>query len=368
VTDPRGDDRRPDEPLPTRTARRAAVTRRLRAEAVVAAVLLVVGLGIAWWQLRGGDSGSPGPSTSASAAVGKHRLLAFAVTAKRNPVLVVLGTGSGGAPGAVEFPPGMTLIVPGEGETPTEAVAALPATTIRTTLSNAIGDWTDGYAVMTLDALSGVVDRAGGLQLSLPDAVTVGAQVFGPGSVRLDGAQVAAYLSAPSDDPDARWLLVLSALLGSPPPLQPGDLAATDDASAASAIWTSAAGADVELAPTQVVGGTTTIALQPDFDRLAQEMFGIAPPIPTVVQNGSGQPGIGEAAATHLIPAGFRIVLSGNAESFDHPVTQITATGTANAQAARRARQALGVGVVRVSPVPSGLADVTIVVGRDFKG
>jgi hypothetical protein len=367
VTDPRGDGRRPDEPLPTRTARREAISRRLKTEAIVVAVLLVIGLGLGWWQLRGGDTAST-PSVSSPATVGERRLLAFTVTAKRNPLLVVLGTGPGGAPGAVEFPPGMTLIVPGEGETSTDAVAALPPTTIRTTLSNAIGDWTDGYAVMTLGALSGVVDRAGGLPVDLPETVTIGAQVFGPGSVRLDGAQVAAYLSAPSNDPGARWLLVLSALLATPPPLQPGDLTATDDASAANAIWTSAAGADVELAPSQVVGGTTTVALQPDFDRLAQDMFGIAPPIPTVVQNGSGEPGIGEAAAEHLVPAGFRIVLSGNAQSFDHAVTQITATGTANAHAARRARQALGVGVVRVSPVPSGLADVTIVLGRDFKG
>jgi hypothetical protein len=342
----------------------------LRAEAVVGLVLLVVGLSIAWWQTRG-DGGTTAPnssSVSGTGTVGEHRLLAFAVTGKRNPLLTVIGTGPGGAPGVVEFPPGMTLIVPGEGQTPTEEVAARPATTIRVTLSNALGAWTDGYAVMSLDALSALVDRAGGLQVVLPEAVTLGAQVLGPGAIRMDGVQVAAYVSAPSNDPGARWLLVLSALLASPPPLQPADLAATDDASAANATWTSAAGADVELAPTQVVGGTTAIALQPDFDRLAQTMFGIAPPIPTVVQNGSGQPGIGEAVAERLVPAGFRIVLSGNAETFDHAVTEIAATGAEHARDARVARRALGVGVVRVSPVPSGLADVTIVVGRDFKG
>ncbi|MGZ4132225.1 MAG: LCP family protein [Actinomycetota bacterium] len=344
------------------------MSRRLRTEAVVGVVLLVIGLSVAWWQTRGNETAAVPPGASGAGGIGAHRLLSFAVTSKRNPLLAVIGTGPGGAPGAVEFPPGMTLIVPGEGETRTEAVAVLPATTIRVTLSNALGAWTDGYAVMSLDAFSALVDRAGGLQLELPEAVTLGAQVVGPGSIRMDGAQVAAYVSAPSSDPEARWLLVLSALLASPPPLQPGDLSATDDASAANAIWTSAAGADVELAPTQVVGGTTTIALQPDFDRLAQTMFGIAAPIPTLVQNGSGEPGIGQAVAERLVPAGFRIVLSGNAESFDHAVTQIAATGTEHAQDARRARRALGVGVVQVTPVPSGLADVTIVVGRDFKG
>jgi hypothetical protein len=126
--------------------------------------------------------------------------------------------------------------------------------------------------------------------------------------------------------------------------------------------------AEVQVAPTKVVGGTALVPSQPDFDDLVGRIFGTPVPVRALVQNGSGAPGIGEAVGRDLIPAGFRIVLSENASSFDHATTTITATGDAHLADANAARQALGVGDVQVTQVPSGLADVTIVAGRDFQG
>jgi NAD(P)-dependent dehydrogenase (short-subunit alcohol dehydrogenase family) len=113
---------------------------------------------------------------------------------------------------------------------------------------------------------------------------------------------------------------------------------------------------------------TAIVPAQPDFDDLVGRLFGAPPPVRAFVQNGNGSPGIGEAVARDLLPQGFRIVLSGNAESFNHDTTVITAIGADHLDDANRAKDALGVGVVRESQVPSGLADVTIVVGSDFKG
>ena len=62
------------------------------------------------------------------------------------------------------------------------------------------------------------------------------------------------------------------------------------------------------------------------------------------MQNGSGEPGVGEAVATQIIPAGFRIVLSQNAQTFDVETTDVFANGVEYEEAARRAREALGVG------------------------
>jgi hypothetical protein len=95
-------------------------------------------------------------------------------------------------------------------------------------------------------------------------------------------------------------------------------------------------------------------------------VFGIPTPLRAEVRNGNGEPGVGQSVGTQLIPAGFRIVLSENADTFDHQTTQIIAAGTENEPAAEQASQALGVGKVIVSQVPSGLADVTVIVGHDY--
>jgi hypothetical protein len=59
-------------------------------------------------------------------------------------------------------------------------------------------------------------------------------------------------------------------------------------------------------------------------------------------------------------------VLSQNAATFGLATTDVIANGDENLAAAKAARKALGVGRVGVSQVPSGLGDITIVVGKDF--
>jgi len=89
--------------------------------------------------------------------------------------------------------------------------------------------------------------------------------------------------------------------------------------------------------------------------------------VPVVVLNGSGLPGVGELVAERLIPEGFRVVVSENAASFDHDVTAIVVADEADRPLAERVRDSLGVGEVQVGGPASGLADVTVVVGRDLQ-
>jgi LytR cell envelope-related transcriptional attenuator len=96
------------------------------------------------------------------------------------------------------------------------------------------------------------------------------------------------------------------------------------------------------------------------------EAFGTEMPVPAIVQNGNGTPGVGEEVGRRIIPAGFRVVLSQNAASFNLPTTDVIANGEDNLEDAKAARKAIGVGRVGVSQVPSGLGDITIVVGEDF--
>jgi len=356
---------------PSRSTRADASLRRRRLYAIVA-VLVVVALGLAWTRLRDGGA-SAGSSPSASGSTGRQgsgpsELLAFSVTGAPNALLAVVGTGGGQPPAGLVLPPGMTVIVPGQGETPTEQVQALPGDSMRISVSNAVGVWAPHYAVMNLNGFGDTIDRVGGLTVNLADIYTVGGSVLGPGRTRMSGNQVVTFLYENAEDTAIRWASVLEAFLKAAPAVSQSDLAETDDAAGAATVLGAASGAEVQVAPTKVVGATAIVPAQPDLDDLVKRLFGTPTPVRAFVQNGNGNPGIGEAVARHLLPQGFRIVLTGNAESFTHDTTIITAIGADHLDDANRAKNALGVGTVRVSQVPSGLADVTIVVGRDFKG
>jgi hypothetical protein len=88
--------------------------------------------------------------------------------------------------------------------------------------------------------------------------------------------------------------------------------------------------------------------------------------VPVIVLNGSGEPGIGQLAAERLVPGGFRVVVSENASDFGHETTQIVVASEDLRPAAERVRDLLDVGDVQVAGPASGLADVTVVIGKDF--
>jgi hypothetical protein len=84
------------------------------------------------------------------------------------------------------------------------------------------------------------------------------------------------------------------------------------------------------------------------------------------VLNGTGAPGVAEALVRPLVDAGARITLSGNADTFDHEVTQVVYyDDDGGLDAANRVRAALGVGEVVRSRARIGVVDVTVVVGLD---
>jgi hypothetical protein len=356
---------------PSRASRAQRVERRWRIQAVVAVVLVSLLIGVAALASNGGDDSSatpaPPPTTSASVTAGPSQLLALAVTGAPGALLATIGAGGGNETAAVIVPPNVTVIMPGAGEMPSEQVAELDGPSMQIGVSNVDGVWNDHYAVMDLDRLGALVDRLGGLNADLQDIYGVGDQVLGPGETHLTGAQVIALLHERADDTAARWADVLGALLAAQPNLSPTDLVDTDDQAAAAEILSSGP-ARIEIVPTQVVGVTALIPAQPDLDELMTELFGAETPARAAVLNGSGEPGVGASVGTLLIPAGFRIVLSENADSFDHQTTQVIADGPENEQAANDAQKALGIGTVIVSQIPSGEDDVTVIVGQDFHG
>ncbi len=348
-------------PQGTRVGRSEARRRSRRARMIagVSALALAAGTGAVWLV---GSLGGKG----AGASSGPSRLVVLAVRASPEPLVAVVGAGGRAAPAAIVVPDGMVVTIPGQGDGTMGQAATLPGPSLRVTVSNALGTWIDHYAVMDESGLARLIDDAGGAQIPAPQPPTGGPT--GP-PVVLNGRQGVGYLSiADPAERLRRWQLLLRGLLGGPVEASAGDFAEVDDPTAVSALLAGARGASVDSLPViQVTDGL----LRPDaaaIQRLVASAFGVPDrtPIPVIVLNGSGVPGVGELVAERLVPKGFRLVTSENAASFDHTVTSIVVASNADRPLADRVRALLGVGQITVSGLPSGLGDVTIVVGRDF--
>ncbi len=349
----------------SRLRRRERERRRRGLELLVALVVVIGGVVYATTQIgdtaAGSSDISPTPSVRES-----PRLLVLSFTGAPKPLLAVIGT-AGTPPAAMGVPQGLTLEVPGAGELSTRRVAALPGTGVQVALSNVVGAWAEHYGVTDLQHVSALFDRDGGLKVELPDPVTVGNRVLGPGAVTMTGQQVADFLGAEGQNTFTRWEIVLTAMLAAPPQLKLGDLTETDDLEGVQATLTGAKGGQLETLPVKVAAATIRVPDYDEVDQLMAERFGVKRlPVPVIVQNAAGTAGIGEEIGRLLIPKGFRVTLSQNAVDFGQQVTQIAALGEENLSSARRARGALGVGRIAVSQVASGIGDVQIVVGKDF--
>jgi hypothetical protein len=352
----------------TRVSRGAAVRRR-RAVTLAAAVVLVAAgiygvslLGDAAGDSSSGANGTGGPTKASE-------LLLLQVVGTQDPLLALIGTGHGEhGPAFFSLPFDLTLTVPGQGEVRAADVAGLGAETIRVAVSNTFGAWAEHVAVLDLDGLASVVDRGKGIRVAVPGFYVTDAGNLGPGSARLTGEQVVALLGMQGEGAEARWASVVQGLLRGRVRLGEEDLAETDGIAGVRRVLKGAGGATIASFPTQSVAGSVTVPLQPDLDRQVARMFGVRSPVPVIVQNGVGAPGLGQNVAAILLPLGFRVVLSQNADLFGYERTRVVANGNGAIEDARRIREALGVGRVGVSQVPSGIGDITIIVGEDFTG
>jgi hypothetical protein len=348
---------------------RGAAGRRRRAAAALAAVVAVAAAvyGISrLGEAAGGGPIRPGPAAGSSTP---SELLVLQVVGTDEPLLALIGTRAGGRrPAFFSIPFDLTLTVPGQGEVTAAQVADLDAETVRVAVSNTFGVWAGHVAVLGLDGLSAVVDRGDGLRVQVPGFYVTPAGNLGPGPTRLSGVQVAALLELDEGGGEARWGSVVQALLQERVLVGEEDLTAYDSLAGVRRVLLGARGAAAAAFPTTSVAGSVTVPLQPELDRAVAQRFGFGKPVPVIVQNGAGAPGLGQDVAAALLPLGFRVVLSQNADVFGYDRTRVIANGAAAVPDARRIQEALGVGRVRVSQVPSGIGDITIIVGEDFTG
>lgn len=269
-------------------------------------------------------------------------------------VPVVVGSTGFGTSGALVVPPAALLVIPGQGESSVRDALELPSGQPATAVGNLLGVWIEDHATIEADRLAAIADEVGGVRI---------------GGDLVDGRGVEGMFEASPAGDVAGVQIVMEALLSADVAWSSTDLTDADRPGAVIGMLKAASGAEaVRLEAEEVASGVLRATPEQVSAALVEAFGGPAEEsVPVIVLNGNGVPGIGEAAAERLLPGGFRIAVSQNASNFDHPETQIVVGSPDDVGLAERVRDLLGVGSVSVS-VGSGIAPVTVVIGKDFTG
>jgi hypothetical protein len=294
------------------------------------------------------------PSRAAPSEARAEGLTLVVVRTRSGPLAAVVGS-TGEEDGALVIPSEIQLTIPGQGDGTLDEALNLPPRESATAVANLLGVWVDHYAVIGSERLAQIVDRAGGITV---------------GSDRLSGSEAVSLLESADEGVGSAFTLVVGGLLAADAATwQESDVAKSDAPADVLADLRAASGATASELPVDEAAAGVFLA-RPDAVRSALvEVFG-GPDrevVNVIVLNGSGLPGVGELVAEQIVPAGFRVVVSENAANFDHDETLVVVGSADDVALGERVRDLLGTGSVNVS-VASGIAPVTIVVGKDFAG
>jgi hypothetical protein len=323
------------------------VTRRLGALTLLGVLMVVVTSVLVATRDRP-------PATVRPQAPEVSGLTLLVVNGEAGPLAAVVGTTGFGEPGALVLPAQVRVTVPGQGEATIGEALELDPRQAATAAANLLGVWVDHHARIGPERLAALVDRAGGISM---------------GGQARTGAEVVALLEEPGPGRERALEAVLDGLFASEVRWTAVDLIDADDPQAVTQTMNAVAGAGAVLLPAEEAASGIFQSSPEIVSAALVQAFGgpRAPAVPVIVLNGNGIPGIGEAVAQRILPGGFRVAISENASSFDHDETLVVVGSSNDVDLAERVRDLLGVGSVSVS-VGSGIAPVTVVVGKDFTG
>lgn len=281
-------------------------------------------------------------------------LALIVVATEHGPLPAVVGTTGFGTTGALVISPGTLLVVPGQGESTVGDAVELPPRQAATAVGNLLGVWIEDHATIDTGRLEAIANETDGVEI---------------GGDAANGQDVADMLAEPGAGGVSGLQIALEALLSADVAWAPSDLAEAERPGTVVRALSAAAGSNVvTLQADEVASGILRTSPDQVTEALVEAFGGPATEaVPVIVLNGNGVPGIGEAVAERIIPGGFRVAVSQNASDFDHAETLIVVGSPDDVALAERVRDLLGVGSVSVS-VGSGIAPVTIVVGKDFSG
>ncbi|MGH2681982.1 MAG: LytR C-terminal domain-containing protein [Actinomycetota bacterium] len=365
-------------PAPARFRRRGSRSERpthrraLRAVGVVGLVLAVAAASL--WTitvLRGGPA--PRPAPPAARGLNQHVLVWSVWDEKpRGPAFVsVLATGGGLDPVLLAIPPKTVVSVPGRGyESVGDTASVGQPDAVAGAVENILGIRVDAATGMPLASLAPIVDRIGGIDVEDPED-------FGVQDPRLNGQQTVEYLrareagagEAGDDTRFIRWLEVTTAIVTKAYE-KPEILQEIPEAHRAAFAATGSGRTQALDLPVQAIGAGLARPDGEEVARLVRELFLTSAEtgrvVRIVVMNGNGRPGTGQMVARVLVPSGFRLVSSLNAPKFNVATTRIVAASEEFLPEAYLAQRLLGVGEVYVVDQESLVADLSIVVGKDF--
>jgi hypothetical protein len=365
----------PDEPGPSGPARGPgasaerwrddpATRRKVLFGGGVALGLVAVVVVVA---VLGGGSGAPPPA--GPVATPTETSLAWGVSLDSGTRVALLALPKDGPGVVVAMSPDTQLDLPSTGPISIGVSATSPGLLVADAQMTMLRR-VDHYLMTDGDTLARLVDRLGGITVDVVAPFTYAGVEQGTGPTTLSGGAVRTYLQAADAEGDAgaRWTAVLRGLFAAPstaagwkPPVGDSDLGP-----AAAFILARAAGGQVIDLPTE----DSDIGLRPDrsaVDALVETLDGLDDPVIRVsVLNGNGAPGLGSLVNERLAPHGFLVLTSQSACEDCVETTQVLASSEDFLPQAERAREALGVGDVFLDPQPTGISDLTIVVGKDF--
>ena len=224
------------------------------------------------------------------------------------------------------------------------------------------------FVVSDAGTLSAAIGRLRGITVEVEAPFSVGARTIRGGLQHLGGAAVITYLrGAPTEtDRFLRWQDVLDGFMASSGRVGTA-LGASDDPRIVEPILRTARRARVVVLPTATgVDGLVRPSVNAIRALVSSKVRTAGGPIVRVVViNGSGRPGVADSLAVRLAPLGYEIVAAENDSKKDE-WTQIVASGERFLAAADRVRSVMASGTVYLGTQPTGLADVTIVVGKDL--
>lgn len=291
--------------------------------------------------------------------------------------------------GAMLLPGSAQFEVPSLGSRTFTETADAGATSLDLAVENALGVEVTTTLAFEADAVAAVFEPLAPFEIRLRSSLRLGEQAFRSGRQTVTAAQAATLVTEPADGvDDLDHLVTVHAVLEGWLARLDGDAAGLAAERLGAAGGLDDEGVDrtaallAELGSRRVVFDTLDVVALglPEGERYAvdeatapteiAEMFGglvyAADRVNVEIRNGVGTGGLAREVAARVIPAGARVVLTGNAAEFGLEQTFVVVRDAAFAPEAQRLIETLGVGDLRRSDDLVGGADVVIIVGSDF--
>lgn len=375
--------------------------RRSRRRRRIGTILLIAGLGVGAAFFTTQRAGSDRIATSGAPPALDTTLVAMRLSddlsGSADALTVFAPRKDGTHPLRMFIPSGALAPIPGQGFEPlARALGKGDPSLLELSVENVLGLRIDDTLVVDDVSLGRMVDEIGGLEVEVPEALTeteagVSQTVVPAGAQRMDGATALTYMTYRGGDETeltrfVRAQAVIDAfgradrekVAKAATTIEPAGATLTSDLRAFAKLLSLQGETANLVMPVTPAGGSGAGELyKVEADRthalLTKEMpgamFTLEPRMRVDVRNGNGAPGIGERVAALLVPRGFAIELSGNAQNFSEEVTRIVIYDDQQDLRSQAAaiQKLLGVGKIELARRGQSVVDLTIVVGRDFR-